>query len=526
MGAPIEERTESGREIELKLSVRPDRLERVMRSPELKPEGARRAIARALKNIYYDTPHLSLHERGLVLRVREARRRFVQTVKSGGNGSGLMRRVEWERSVPGPTPDVEQIEDPALREEIGDAAHELAPVFTSEIRRITRTVQRGNAARVEVAIDRGRLLTPRGSAPICEIELELKDGNTDALYDLALALNKVTPLRLETASKSDRGYELLTADAIGWSKAMPLSLDRDKTGAEAFEVILRHNLAHLMRNERAAQEGSDPEGVHQVRVALRRLRSVLILFRPMLPQETSERLGGELRWLAGEMGPARDLDVFLGDLLRPVQEALPDDAGLALLETRARAERGTAYERVRAAFATGRYTALLLEIGRLAESRIWQESLDEEATQLLARPAPMLAAELLQQRYRGARKRGRGFAKLSTPDRHRVRIGVKKLRYAADCFRSLYDTEIVLPYMKRLSRLQDALGHLSDVETAERLLESLAHDGSAAEAAALGRASGLVIGWHGRGAKALEPRLRKTWKAFKAAAPFWSEPAE
>ena len=79
--------------------------------------------------------------------------------------------------------------------------------------------------------------------------------------------------------------------------------------------------------------------------------------------------------------------------------------------------------------------------------------------------------------------------------------------------------------MRRLSRLQDALGHLSDVETAERLLDSLGRDGTAAEAAALGRASGLVIGWHGRGASAQEPKLRKHWKAFKAATPFWGEDA-
>ncbi len=525
VGAYVEERMQSGREIELKLSVRPDRLERVMRSPDLKPEGARRAIARALKNIYYDTPHLALRERGLVLRIREARRRFVQTLKSGGNGSGLMRRLEWEKPVTGPKPDLARIDDAGLRERIGDAAGRLAPVFTSEIRRITRTVQRGNAARVEVAIDQGRVLTSRGSAPICEIELELKDGNTDALYDLALALNKVTPLRLETTSKSDRGYAMLTEDAIAWSKAVPLALDPGGTGADAFEAILRHNLSHLMRNERAAQEGRDPEGVHQVRVALRRLRSVLILFRRTLPQETEERLGAELKWLAGEMGPARDLDVFLGELLRPLQAALPEDAGLMLLEARARDERGAAYERVRAAFATGRYTALLLEIGRLAESRLWHDSLDEEAQRLLAKPALSLAGELMNERYHSARKRGRGFAKLTATEQHRLRLGVKKLRYAADCFRSLYDAEVVLPYMKRLSRLQDALGHLSDVETAERLLASLGGNGSAAEAAALGRASGLVIGWHGRGAKALEPKLRKHWKAFKAATPFWGEDA-
>src|SRR5262249_5268450 len=76
---------DSGREIELKLSVRRDRLERVMRSPHLQGDGAGRAIARALKNIYYDTPHLALRERGLVVRVREAGRRYIQTVKANGS---------------------------------------------------------------------------------------------------------------------------------------------------------------------------------------------------------------------------------------------------------------------------------------------------------------------------------------------------------------------------------------------------------------------------------------------------------
>src|SRR5260370_21875090 len=87
---------DSGREIELKLSVRPDRLERVMRSPHLQGEGARRAISRALKNIYYDTPHLPLRERGLVVRVREAGRRYIQTVKSRNatGSSGLSYRPE------------------------------------------------------------------------------------------------------------------------------------------------------------------------------------------------------------------------------------------------------------------------------------------------------------------------------------------------------------------------------------------------------------------------------------------------
>ncbi|HKX06565.1 MAG TPA: CHAD domain-containing protein [Stellaceae bacterium] len=516
---------DSGREIELKLSVRPDRLERVMRSPHLQGDGARRAIARALKNIYYDTPHLALRERGLVVRVREAGRRYIQTVKASGSAgpSGLFNRHEWERPVAGPKPDLAGIDDPSLRRELGATATQLAPVFSSEVNRITRTVQHGETDRIEVAIDQGRVMTPRGSAPICEIELELKQGKPEALFDLALALNQETPVRLETLSKSDRGYAILTEDAIGWSKAPPVVLDPAMTGSQAFETILRHNLTHMLTNERAAREGHDPEGVHQVRLAARRLRSVLSLFRSVVPAETVVTLTEELKWLAGEISAARDLDVFLDELLLPVQEAFAEDADLAALKAMARDRRGIAYEQVRAAFATQRYTALLLQIGRLIESRAWQETLEPLTAQRLAEPARIIASDLLSERYRKVRKRGRGFGDLTAKDRHRLRLGVKKLRYAAECFRSLFEGEGTPGYLKSLSRLQDSLGYLNDVETARDLLTAFDTRNGSPQAAALTRASGLVIGWYQRGAKELESKQRKQWKQFRSDTPFWTE---
>ncbi|HYC14655.1 MAG TPA: CHAD domain-containing protein, partial [Stellaceae bacterium] len=431
---------ETGRELELKLSIPPDRVQQLLRSPHLKAEGTGRGHARALRNTYYDTPHLTLHERGLALRVREAGRRFVQTVKAGGKGaSGLFKRREWQQTVAGPKPDLAQIDDLMLRELLGDAAARLAPVFTAEVRRVTRTIQRGTSARVEVVIDEGQVVTPKGSAPICEIEFELKEGSPDALYELALALNDVAPLRLETMSKSDRGYALLSEAQPSWSKAPAFALDANATGLEAFEAILRHHLAHLLTNEAAANEGSDPEGVHQVRVALRRLRSVLALFREMLPAGIVQHLGDGLRWLAGETGPARDLDVFLQELLSPIRKAMPGDFDLEALESRATAARVAAYERVRAAFATTRYTALLLEVGRVAETRFWLNGLEPETIARLEAPARDFATDLLAERHRKAKRRGRGFANLSTEDRHRLRIGLKKLRYAADSFRTLYE---------------------------------------------------------------------------------------
>jgi CHAD domain-containing protein len=176
---------------------------------------------------------------------------------------------------------------------------------------------------------------------------------------------------------------------------------------------------------------------------------------------------------------------------------------------------------VRFAFESQRYTALLLENGRLAESRTRGQSLEVEPAQLVAEPALVLASRLLGDRYRTVRRRGRGFDKLSHEDR--LRIGVKKLRYAADCFRSLYDARATSKYFKRLTRLQDGLGQLNDVETADSLLRRVVGGVMTGDAVAILRASGLVVGWHRRGAKALERKLRKHWKQFKAQAPFWTE---
>jgi CHAD domain-containing protein len=252
---------------------------------------------------------------------------------------------------------------------------------------------------------------------------------------------------------------------------------------------------------------------------------VLSLFRSVVPAETVATLNEELRWLAGEIAPARNLDVFVDELRRPVQAAFADDPDRAALAAMARARRGAAYEQVRATFATGRYTALLLQIGRLIESRTWQEALPAEAVQSLAEPARILASRLLGERYRKVRKRGRSFGELSAKDRHRLRLGVKKLRYAAECFRSLFEGETTPTYLKGLSRLQDSLGHLNDVETARELLQEFdTHDGSP-QASALTRASGLIIGWYKRGAKELEAKLRKQWRQFKAETPFWAEDA-
>ena len=119
---------------------------------------------------------------------------------------------------------------------------------------------------------------------------------------------------------------------------------------------------------------------------------------------------------------------------------------------------------------------------------------------------------------------GRGFADLSVERRHGLRIELKKLRYAVDFFAGLFPSKAVRPYRRALARLQDHLGHLNDVAVAERMLGGLIerHAASPTDAAGLGLAAGLVLGWHTRAVADAEPATCKDWADFTAVRPFWT----
>jgi len=278
--------------------------------------------------------------------------------------------------------------------------------------------------------------------------------------------------------------------------------------------------------------GTDPEGVHQARVALRRLRSALSLFRRLLPAADHQWLAGEVKWLAGALGPARDWDVFLAELLAPVKAAFafhPEIyADLAALEAAAGGQRRDAYDAVRAALLSPRHTTLHLRLGLWLELRGWRNQPVTPTSAVLFRPLRETAEKLLNRRHRRVHKTGSAFAKLSYVERHQLRIYLKKLRYAVDFFRSLHDDKLAGRYVGQLGAFQDILGHLNDVATAARLVPQLSvepagHPGATADA--LARAVGVVIGWHGRGLAAQEQRLVAEWHDFRAAKGFWSRPA-
>ncbi len=512
-------------EIELKLAAEPSSLRALKKAPAISGR-AGRSSTRSLESVYYDTPDHRLHKRKLAFRVRKKGRQYVQTLKD--EGDGMLRRGEWETPVRSLEPDLDALPNPDPRGRIGVVLPgELRPVFASRIRRTTRvlsdTSEDGSPNEIEIAFDDGVVESNGQSVPVAEVELELVRGSPEALYNLALELHELTPLKVEMRSKSARGYALAKGEPPGWSKAKTLKLRSKATVGETLQSVARNCMNHWLQNEAAAMAGDHPEGVHQMRVGLRRLRSAISLFAKAIPADQLGWLKEESKWVANSLGPARDWDVFQASLLGPVLAARPDDAALAILKQAAEAARAAGYDQVHATVASPRYTRCLLRLGAWVEGEGWRFGSDKSITASQNRPIVELADRLLSKRHKAVLKLGEGFADLPTEQRHQVRIALKKLRYATEFFRSLYRRKDAKPYLKALANLQDTIGHLNDVAVAGRLMDELTAgtDRRTKRRAALERAAGIVVGWHEHGVAVLEPQIVADWHEFADARPFW-----
>jgi inorganic triphosphatase YgiF len=518
----------SPREIELKLSVTPADMDR-LRKLSVLSQAEGKPATKLLDSLYFDTADRRLQAHGLSLRVRRQGRKLVQTLKSAPPpGVGALVRGEWEVAVGNPRPDLAALPDPTILAPLGDLTSEmLEPVFETRIRRQVRILTPMEGVRIEVAIDQGEIVTSAGAnLPVNELELELLEGDdTAVLYSLAKAVHAEVPVRLEMETKSARGYALADGAPPATRKADKLTLAEDATVEEALAGVVRHCLAHMVANQAAALTGHDPEGVHQMRVALRRLRSSFQIFRPFIPPDQQVLLVPEVKWLANSLGAAREWDVFLLELLPPVSAALPGEPSLVALEKMAMTARAAGYEMVRQAILSPRYTSLLLELASWLDGRCWRNQPVSERSTLLLRPVTEMAGALLAQRHKQARKRGRGFAHAAPAARHELRIALKKLRYAADFFRSLFDQRPVRRFLEDLSGLQDRLGHLQDVATVTKLMRELEQIATTKEGKGWQQGAGLVIGWHARGLHDMEANVVEDWRRFSDTKPFWREPA-
>lgn len=516
-GTAIAVRPGEQAEIELKLLAPQGTLEKLREVPVIVQHARNRGAFRRLETVYYDTPERLLFQHGMSLRVRRSGKHFTQTLKLLPNIGQPLARRQWEAPVDGVTPDLARL--PA--DEIGDPVttltnDALVPVFATKVRRHARRLDLSDAS-VEIVFDEGTIEAGARQEVLSEIELELKSGNAGVLFDLGTQLLDAAPLRVGTRSKAERGYALAFDVLQPAAKAELFGITAEHVVDDVIALLVGSCWHHLLKNHTVLEKGSDPEGVHQMRVALRRMRTICALFRRDIPSLSFQAINSEARWLMQQLGQARDWDVFAETTVTRLVTAAPD-VDLGGLREAIERQRKTSYTALQAVLADPRCSRFLLSLGQQVERRGWRNEIDSDALAVLSQPILTLADKILPRLHRKALKRGAHFRRLNTDAQHDLRIDLKKLRYAAEFFLPLYATHAPAKrYVKRLARLQGSLGRARDIASTRILLDAIRQ----ADQPELDLAIGAVAGWKTRDQIAVAKTLRKRWRRFKATPAFW-----
>ena len=514
-------------EFELKLAVSPDNLLRLRRHPLVRSLALGRARTRTLVTTYYDTPDRDLLSQGMSLRIRRIGARRIQTIKALADTAvrSLKHYREYEAELGGDTPDLDLIDDEDLlaRLRANGLEDKLAPVFTTSFRRASIPLKFADSE-LELALDQGEITAGEAQAPICEAELELVTGRSVRIYELALALGERIPFKLERRTKASRGYALTQPKRLAAVKAQGLSLKSGMTAREAFEAAARSCLTQICANEPVVLAGNNLEGVHQMRVGVRRLRALVSAFRPILLPDAAEYLREELRWLQQSLGPAREWDVFIDETLAPLTVRQdPPIPGLDRLVEAAKAMQAEAYKTARAALGEQRYTEMLLRLDLWLEDGGW--ALETPAKAGGAAPCDQridrFARQVLDKRDKRLRKLSKRQDDLTEAEMHGIRLLAKKKRYCLEFFGSLYPRRAVRAALASLKFIQDSLGTYNDALVGGRLLTELETEAEPKAAAEMTQAIWAVRGWRAAHMDADIRNFRQAWQAYEVGKRFW-----
>jgi inorganic triphosphatase YgiF len=462
---------------EIKLEVPIEVLPHLVNGPLL--NGASRSARKPASQFstYFDTKDFKLRDNHLSLQVRRVGPRLMQSIKEENNaGAALFNGVTWEHEIGGERPDRDAARKtpfaPLLRKKVW---RELKPVFESRVRRKAFKVKSGGSE-VEVTIESGKLEAGRKSLPLCELGLELKQGAPADLFKLAKRFVEDVPARLAAESDAERGYALVASKKPQEVKAGRVAIGPKSNAQSALQAIARTCLQQLLANQPAMLAGN-PEGLHQMRVALRRLRAAISLFSEMLRDPQTEALTAEAGLVARELGPARELEIFFRRVAGLAEKSERSKADIALISSELQRRTKNARARAQAAITGARFRRLVLEIAAWIETGDWIKNPDNAARRLRKRPIAELAAKQLGRRWKTILKKGRRLDQLDARRRHRLRIQTKKLRYGAEFFAEAFPRKKAARRRARflavLENLQDVFGELNDIAVHEKLSEQL-----------------------------------------------------
>lgn len=304
--------------------------------------------------------------------------------------------------------------------------------------------------------------------------------------------------------------------APAWTKSKPITLKAGSSVDDAIAVVVTACLNHWKKNRAAAIDGRAPEGLHQVRVSLRRLRSALTAFKAFIPPEQRETLNAEAKWLLTELGAVRDLDVFVRELAAPLTGRLADNADLVQLMRAARAAQNKAQSGAARALESTRAKRFAARLEAWRDGHGWQAG--ESKRDARKTDAADYAKRLVNRRIDKILTAYDDIEALKADERHELRIAVKKTRYAIEFFHDLLPAKRAQRLGGILKELQDSLGHLNDLEVAERTVSSLVNEADSGLARRQIAAGGGAIGaYHKEAATDAEPETFKLWRKLRKA---------
>ena len=516
-------------------------------------------VRQKLRTVYFDTPNFALSERGIALRVRRAGRGWLQTLKTEGERrGGLSQRAEYEMAVDGGALDWSRFPAEALARVPEALREQVGPVFETRFERTAWHIRSKRGAQIEVALDVGEVRAAGRRQPICEVELELKAGQPDALFELAQGWAQQLDCLPLDISKAERGVRLAHGHAAEPVKFAPVALRGGMRVEEGFAAIVQACLAQFQANlpgvlgllmeplairpsPRAgkganvmpkpmalpplpnplpqAGEGANVmpkpingiEYVHQARVALRRLRVALRLYRGVC--ELPDDLMRGLRALAAALGPTRDWDVLCTETLPAIAPHFSDrkrwQQGAAVIEAR----RAQARAGMRVAVADAKPGAWLLACQRWLAQRAWRDVADGQRV-VQSAPLREWARAAIKRRHRAIARRTRAFADLQPSQQHALRIAIKRQRYASEFFQGMFKGRRQARYQRVLAQMQDSLGRLNDAQVARVLLAPLEDE--------TGGMAQFVMGWLAAASMpGFQADISSQLKDFMKCAPYW-----
>ena len=434
-------------EIELKLEIEPEDLPLLRHDPLLAGTSSHSGHQ---VTVYYDTADTQLRKHGFTLRVRNANDRFIQTVKATTDHVGLVSREEVEWETNSIEPDLDLLTHHRIHSVLRDREGAgLEAVLCSEVIRTSWNVSRANG-RMQIDLDHGTITAGAESVEFAELEFELAEGPPASLIVAARRLADHVPVRLGVLTKAERGFLLADHQLGKVTKSVAVNVNSKMTVAEAFEVIVHACVKHYRLNEPIVLRQSEADALHQCRVAMRRLRSALTIFRPAIEDVEFQHVRQELRWFTGQLGHARNLDVYL--------ERNIDEKRRAKLTRK----REKAYGQVADAMNSHSFRRLMVDLVGWVAIGSWRRG------KAARRPIGSFANRRLNALWRSIVALGRNVGKMDEVTRHELRIQIKKLRYAIEFLRGLYPDapSVEKKFARAVEQLQETLGNLNDMATA------------------------------------------------------------